>query len=197
MKKFIVLLFFAVCSSTSFGQSIYRPIVVDKDTVGFVVKDEVELRIGAAMNQPATYKRALFADISESIRQRVEESNAGVVFEIATDELRAQALASWGKQRRSEMKRELSMIERQKLIETYVTMPYDENKTARALFNSGRYSQYAMSVSISGGVLAAFVAQKSPPLSLAISLVSSVTALALNWKAGDELKKAGVYLKLE
>lgn len=193
MKTFIFLLFFAVCSSTSFGQSIYRPIVVDNDTVGFVVKDELESRIGAAMNQPATFKRALFADVTESMRQRVEESNAGVDFEIASEELREQALASWEKQRRSEIKKELAKTERQKLIEIYGNMPFDENRKARALFNSGRYSQYAMTVSLTGGVLASLTAAKNPPVSLAITLLTAVTSIALNWKAGDELKKAGVY----
>jgi hypothetical protein len=181
------LVFWAVLSAHS--QSIYKPIVVDLDTVGFVLKDDV----ASSMNQRETYRRALFADISESVRQRIEESNAGVEFEVATDELKAKAIASWEKQRRSDMKRELSMTERQRLLAIYVNMPNDENKTARALFNSGRYSQYAMTVNLAGGVLASLVALENPPVSLAITLLTAVTSIALNWKAGDELKKAGVY----
>ena len=124
MKKFIFLLFFAVCSSTTFGQSIYRPIVVDNDT---------------------------------------------------------------------EIRKEQSKIERQMLKEAYVEMPFDSDPVARALYNSGRYSQYAMTVSLTGGVLASLAAAENPPISLAITLLTAVTSIALNWKAGDELKKAGVY----
>ena len=190
LKKALIclsLVFWAVLSAHS--QSIYKPIVVDLDTVGFVLKDDV----ASSMNQRETYRRALFADISESIRHRIEESNVGVEFEVATDELKAKAIASWEKQRRSDMKRELSMTERQRLLEIYVNMPNDVNMTARALFNSGRYSQYAMTVNLAGGLVASLVALENPPVSLAITLLTAVTSIALNWKAGDELKKAGVY----
>ena len=74
-------------------------------------------------------------------------------------------------------------------------IPYDENLTARAMFNSGRYSQYAMTVNLAGVVLASLVALENPPVSLAITLLTAAISIALNWKAGDELKKAGVYLR--
>jgi hypothetical protein len=181
MKKFIFLLFFAVCSSTTFGQSIYRPIVVDNDTVGFVLTSNDVKR------------RVLFESVSPSIKQKVEESNAGVVFEIASPDLTSRALSSWDNQRRAEIRKEQSKIERQMLIEAYVEMPFDSDPVARALYNSGRYSQYAMTVSLTGGVLASLAASENPPVSLAITLLTAVTSIALNWKAGDELKKAGVY----
>ena len=167
---------------TANSQSIYRPIVLENDTIGFVLKDG-----------NAVHKRALFDDISPIEKQRVEESNTGVIFEIATPELKAKALASWEKQRRAEEKREQSKIERKMLNETYVLMPFDNNPTARALYNSGKYSQYAMTVSLSGVVLASLAASENPPLSFAITLLSAAASIALNWKAGDELKKAGVY----
>ena len=181
MKKFIFLLFFAVCSSTTFGQSFYRPIVVDNDTVGFVLTSNDVKR------------RVLFESVSPSIKQKVEESNAGVVFEIASPDLTSRALSSWDNQRRAEIRKEQSKIERQMLIEAYVEMPFDSDPVARALYNSGRYSQYAMTVSLTGGVLASLAAAENPPVSLAITLLTAVTSIALNWKAGDELKKAGVY----
>jgi hypothetical protein len=166
---------------SSQGQSIYRPIVVDNDTVGFVLTTNDVKR------------RVLFESVSPSIKQKVEESNAGVVFEIASPDLTSRALSSWDNQRRAEIRKEQSKIERQMLIEAYVEMPFDSDPVARALYNSGRYSQYAMTVSLTGGVLASLAAAENPPVSLAITLLTAVTSIALNWKAGDELKKAGVY----
>ena len=48
------------------------------------------------------------------------------------------------------------------LIEAYVEMPFDSDPVARALYNSGRYSQYAMTVSLTGGVLASLAAAEKP-----------------------------------
>ena len=50
-----------------------------------------------------------------------------------------------------------------------------------------------MTVNLAGGLVASLVALENPPVSLAITLLTAVTSIALNWKAGDELKKAGVY----
>ena len=182
LKKALIclsLVFWAVLSAHS--QSIYRPIVVDNDTVGFVI---------TANN---VKRRVLFESVSPSVKKKVEESNAGVNFETATPELLSKAYTSWDNQRKAEIRKELSKIERQMLMDSYVEMPYASDPVARALYNSGRYSQYAMTVSLTGGVLASLAAAENPPVSLAITLLTAATSIALNWKAGDELKKAGVY----
>ena len=166
---------------SSQGQSIYRPIVVDNDTVGFVLTTNDVKR------------RVLFESVSPSVKKKVEESNAGVNFETATPELLSKAYTSWDNQRKAEIRKEQSKIERQMLMDSYVEMPYASDPVARALYNSGRYSQYAMTVSLTGGVLASLAAAENPPVSLAITLLTAATSIALNWKAGDELKKAGVY----
>jgi hypothetical protein len=182
LKKALIclsLVFWAVLSAHS--QSIYRPIVVDNDTVGFVI---------TANN---VKRRVLFESVSPSVKKKVEESNAGVNFETATPELLSKAYTSWDNQRKAEIRKEQSKIERQMLMDSYVEMPYASDPVARALYNSGRYSQYAMTVSLTGGVLASLAAAENPPVSLAITLLTAATSIALNWKAGDELKKAGVY----
>ena len=127
LKKALIclsLVFWAVLSAHS--QSIYRPIVVDNDTVGFVI---------TANN---VKRRVLFESVSPSVKKKVEESNAGVVFEIASPDLTSRALSSWDNQRRAEIRKEQSKIERQMLIEAYVEMPFDSDPVARALYNSGR-----------------------------------------------------------
>ena len=182
LKKALIclsLVFWAVLSAHS--QSIYRPIVVDNDTVGFVI---------TANN---VKRRVLFESVSPSVKKKVEESNAGVNFETATPELLSKAYTSWDNQRKAEIRKEQSKIERQMLMDSYVEMPNASDPVARALYNSGRYSQYAMTVSLTGGVLASLAAAENPPVSLAITLLTAATSIALNWKAGDELKKAGVY----
>jgi hypothetical protein len=182
LKKALIclsLVFWAVLSAHS--QSIYRPIVVDNDTVGFVI---------TANN---VKRRVMFESVSPSVKKKVEESNAGVNFETATPELLSKAYTSWDNQRKAEIRKEQSKIERQMLMDSYVEMPYASDPVARALYNSGRYSQYAMTVSLTGGVLASLAAAENPPVSLAITLLTAATSIALNWKAGDELKKAGVY----
>jgi len=182
LKKALIclsLVFWAVLSAHS--QSIYRPIVVDNDTVGFVI---------TANN---VKRRVLFESVSPSVKKKVEESNAGVNFETATPELLSKAYTSWDNQRKAEIRKEQSKIERQMLMDSYVEMPYASDPVARALYNSGRYSQYAMTVSLTGGVLASLAAAENPPVSLAITLLTAATSIALNWKAGDELKKAGFY----
>lgn len=178
------LLYYALvlwATLSAHSQSIYRPIVVDNDTVGFVItSNDIQ-------------RRVLFESVSSITKQKIEESNSGVIFEIATPELMSKAIASWENQRRSEIRRTEFKIERQMLIEAYIEMPFESDPVARALYNSGRYSQYAMTVSLTGGVLASLAAAENPPISLAITLLTAVTSIALNWKAGDELKKAGVY----
>jgi len=127
LKKALIclsLVFWAVLSAHS--QSIYRPIVVDNDTVGFVI---------TANN---VKRRVLFESVSPSVKKKVEESNAGVNFETATPELLSKAYTSWDNQRKAEIRKELSKIERQMLMDSYVEMPNASDPVARALYNSGR-----------------------------------------------------------
>ena len=145
------------------------------------------------MTADGVKRRVLFESVSPSVKKKVEESNAGVNFETATPELLSKAYTSWDNQRKAEIRKEQSKIERQMLMDSYVEMPYASDPVARALYNSGRYSQYAMTVSLTGEVLASLAAAENPPVSLAITLLTAATSIALNWKAGDELKKAGVY----
>lgn len=175
VSTFVLIVVIAI--NNLYAQRTYTPIVYLSDTIGYVEKQG-----------SMTLEHAVFSHINSSVIDAYKSEYPDLKLVVAS--IRSQSLVErhWAYKRGQD----ISKGDPEKLKSSELHNTKGLGGASRSLYRSGVYSQLGITISMTGSVLSALLAPDNPKAALVIGITSNLTALILNWTAGEELKKAAI-----